>query len=673
MSNHTSGCNPRFWTNRSNRMRHDVDEAYPVEIQEQRKCKVYQSPLQQQSLKDHSHYHRSPCRSKRERHVFCIFMVAELRAPGRLARGAQRGPNPESPLLPLGAAPRACKPALCGIAATAVLQRGGPRTFSSTTAARRVLGTLCLLIGLGCADSANWQIFLVSGGGFAKDPCYSSAWRAGARAFGPAPASRRRSSWEVAGDEVAMEAPDAAQQQHQAAWAQQQAAMAAAAAAQQQAATVTAPTQVEQAAMAAAEHVASAASQQRRSEQLARLVQRPDIYRPETRDQETDQWVDWRFSFVSYLGVIDSKFAEEIEWVEAQAGTEKLMANMDLQTQVRARELYAILLSFVRNRPAKLVRAIPHNNGYEAWRQLVVEMMPSSRQRQLALVTQLTSTRLDPKQALGEQLGRYEELIREYERVSGTKYAEDLMISTLVSAAPPALQAQLHMALGEDTTYRQVRDKVLLYERSTAKWQSGSTLAMPSLHSGTGPVPMEVDRVQDKGGKKGKGKKGSPDQKGSKGKPGKGKQQQKGKGKGNKASPECYACGKRGHYARDCWNPNPKGKGKGQRVHQVEQTEQQAPIPPSSSASSTSSTAAPSVSSAGQAARGVRLVRMVTPPHAPILEVYDMASDVEEEAGFDFSVCAVTFLKYKGAVAAASKAATEGETRSSWTQGPTPP
>lgn len=247
------------------------------------------------------------------------------------------------------------------------------------------------------------------------------------------------------------------------------------------------------------------------------------------------------------------------------------------------------------------------------------------------------------------------------------------MISTLVSAAPPALQAQLHMALGEDTTYRQVRDKVLLYERSTAKWQSGSTLAMPSLHSGTGPVPMEVDRVQDKGGKKGKGKKGSPDQKGSKGKPGKGKQQQKGKGKGNKASPECYACGKRGHYARDCWNPNPKGKGKGQRVHQVEQTEQQAPIPPSSSASSTSSTAAPSVSSAGQAARGVRLVRMVTPPHAPILEVYDMASDGEEEAGFDFSVCAVTFLKYKGAVAAASKAATEGETRSSWTQGPTPP
>ena len=50
---------------------------------------------------------------------------------------------------------------------------------------------------------------------------------------------------------------------------------------------------------------------------------------------------------------------------------------------MRSRKLDAILLSFVRNRPAKMVRAVTCNNGYETWRQLLIEMMPSSRQRQL--------------------------------------------------------------------------------------------------------------------------------------------------------------------------------------------------------------------------------------------------------------------------------------------------
>ncbi|CAE7202129.1 unnamed protein product, partial [Symbiodinium necroappetens] len=246
-------------------------------------------------------------------------------------------------------------------------------------------------------------------------------------------------------------------------------------------------------------------------------------------------------------------------------------------------------------------------------------MMPSSRQRQLALVTQLTSTRLDPRRSLSEQLGKYEELIREYERVAGTRYAEDLMISTLVSAAPAALQAQLHMSLGPDTTYLQVRDKILLYERSTARWQSGTSLAMPSLHTGDTATPMEVDRVE-KGGKKGKGKK-------------------------------------------DCWSAgaNPKGKGKGNKVRQVqEQSDPQTPVPPSS-ASTTSSTAPPSVSSAGQHNKGVRLVRMVTPPTAPILEVYDMASDPGDEINIEYAVRAVTVLKYKGACLSPGGAATEGK------------
>ena len=51
---------------------------------------------------------------------------------------------------------------------------------------------------------------------------------------------------------------------------------------------------------------------------------------------------------------------------------------------------------------------------------------PATRQRQLALMAQLASIRFDASRGMAEQIVKYEELIKEYERVSGSVYPDDL-------------------------------------------------------------------------------------------------------------------------------------------------------------------------------------------------------------------------------------------------------
>ena len=87
--------------------------------------------------------------------------------------------------------------------------------------------------------------------------------------------------------------------------------------------------------------------------------------------------------------------------------------------------LYAVLTSYLRNRPLKLVRRIRAENGFEAWQRLLNKMQPATRARSLALLTQLSRVQLAEGKTISEQLPQYETIITEYERISGHTYADD--------------------------------------------------------------------------------------------------------------------------------------------------------------------------------------------------------------------------------------------------------
>ena len=249
--------------------------------------------------------------------------------------------------------------------------------------------------------------------------------------------------------------------------------------------------------------------------------------------------------------------------------------------------------------------------------------MPSTRQRSLALAQALSAYPCfsKDKSAL-ESILNFEQLVMQYEEASGSVYPKELMAATLIRCCQPKLREQLQLAITDETSYRDIRDKITAYERVAKTWTSDQVLKhvndQPNYGSQTdGPVPMEVDRVEKgKGKQKGKGKskgfsggewasgwlygrgkgrgrfnkgKGKGKSKGkSKCKKGNSKGNSKGKksgGRGKVAYGQCSNCYEYGHWAKDC--PN--------MVNQV--AGKQEPIAPNSTASSSNQPATKPASS----------------------------------------------------------------------------
>ena len=134
-----------------------------------------------------------------------------------------------------------------------------------------------------------------------------------------------------------------------------------------------------------------------------------------------------------------------------------------------------------------------------------------------------------------------------------------------------------------------------------------------------GPMPMEIDRLQQKGdGEKGKSKgkdqKGKGKSKDDKGKgksknlkgsakdgKGKGKEPKQGKGKGV-GGDLCWTCGKMGHHSKDCW-----------RARQIE-APPAASIASSGQTTSLSTTATSTSGGAETQTTGMKTVRRVSQP-----------------------------------------------------------
>ena len=205
------------------------------------------------------------------------------------------------------------------------------------------------------------------------------------------------------------------------------------------------------------------------------MVQCPKEFGSAVSSDDQTSWSDFAFAFKQWVFFEpDFKHIEEhpvvaVTFHESPAG---------LASQERARKLYLILGCILKHRPLKVLRQVPNNNGLEAWRQLGSIYMPRTKGRSLALLGAIMQFPAFGRDcSMLEQVQTLERLADEYTKSAGHDVAPDILLSTLVRVLPKEIQRHVHLTMGEDASYAQVREQVLANERISSAWSRDRDIA----------------------------------------------------------------------------------------------------------------------------------------------------------------------------------------------------
>ena len=219
--------------------------------------------------------------------------------------------------------------------------------------------------------------------------------------------------------------------------------------------------------------------------QWARNVKGPEVFKADTRESELKQWEDWKFTLENWVKAVDPEMYLDMKRVGQNAEETIDWNELSDARKVKSLRLFGVLASYLRGRALKLIKH----------RLLLRDMQPSTRQRALALMTQLSRITFAPNKSIMEQLPAYEALVREYERVSSQEYSEDLKVASILSACPVGVRTQLQMMVNEETTFESLKGRIEQYEAITTKWSAENVLGLPSQTTMEGPTPMDVDYI----------------------------------------------------------------------------------------------------------------------------------------------------------------------------------
>ena len=160
-------------------------------------------------------------------------------------------------------------------------------------------------------------------------------------------------------------------------------------------------------------------------------------------------------------------------------------------------KLYSLLSSWLTGTTKQHARdptIAASRNGFALWKSLLRIYQPSTRSRSLALMQAIHSyPNFSPGVSSVAQISKLEELVKDYERCSGQSYPGEILLSTLLRCIPSPLKEHIHLQLTDRTTYAQVKESVLVYERTTRTWML--TQVYQPLENGQGQYLAAVENA----------------------------------------------------------------------------------------------------------------------------------------------------------------------------------
>ena len=238
----------------------------------------------------------------------------------------------------------------------------------------------------------------------------------------------------------------------------------------------------------------------------SRILKNPEVY----NGDDPMAFAGWKFAFCSRLSFGDPRYQRCSDNLEKLAAGDPIPAYSDVEAELSV-TLFAILTSYLKGRCVGLVKSMAkQKDGFKLWRALIQEFEPSSRQRSLAIAQSLSNyPAFTNSKTILEQILAYEQLVQQFEEVSSSVYPSELKIATLVKCSGQKLREYLQLTNGEQTTYAQLKETMLGYDKACRAWTPEAVLKSAqstSYGDSGGPQPMEVDRVENKGKGKNKGK-----------------------------------------------------------------------------------------------------------------------------------------------------------------------
>ena len=280
------------------------------------------------------------------------------------------------------------------------------------------------------------------------------------------------------------------------------------------------------------------------------LVDTKGLGKPSTFSGDADQFLPWGHRMSAYVCSIYPELRDVLEWCEERdksISTEELNATFEEADEIdrvpklfdKSVELSSALQMVTSKEPFAIVINC-QTNGFEAWRRLTRRYDPTTSSRKRSMLKTVISPQKQKLENLPQAIEEWLDAIASYEKrkdASGnrTKIPEDIKTAALESMLPQDLEAHVQLNQSKFSGFDDLLEEVTRYvEHRTGKSLKSFSTTQAAGKDALGD-PMDVSSV-------GKGHQG------------------KGQQKGTKFLGTCNNCGKQGHKAVDCWQPQ-RGKG----------------------------------------------------------------------------------------------------------------